>query len=152
MNFLKRILPVLVSMALTGVMCTKKNSTEPEPEPVQGKITAVAAGIAGQNGNVYSVMVYESDWAPGSTATVVAGILAPITGDDFSLTQKLHPVDPQSPGGYSSEDKVFEPKTYSVVFFVSPQGSAPQHFAEVRVAVNGDVTATAPIWADWVHF
>jgi hypothetical protein len=152
MNLFRRLSAVLVIAVMSLVMCSKDNSVNPKPEPFQGKISAVTPGVTGQNGNILAVMVYDADWAPGSNIPVVAGLLATITNDDFSLTQNLHPVDSQSPGGYSTEEKLFEPKTYSVVFFVAPPGSAPQHFTELRVTVNGNVTATAPGWANWTHF
>jgi hypothetical protein len=153
MNFSKRFLPVFVLTVLFVTQCTKEKSTEPEsrPQPVKGKITAAATGITGQNGYVLAVMAYDSDWSPGSDSPVIAGFMVNISSNDFSFTQNLHLVDAQAPGGYSLEDKVFEPKTYSVVFFVAAPGNPPQYFSEVRVAVNGDVAASAPDWAGWVH-
>ncbi len=138
-------------MVLFVYKCSNDKSIEPELQPVKGKITATAMGITGQNGNVYAVMSYDSDWFPGSDSPVIAGIIGTITSDDFSFTQNLHPVDAQAQGGYSSEDMLFEPKTYSVVFFVAAPGNPPQYFSEVRVAVDDDVTATAPNWTNWVH-
>ena len=151
MNFSKRILPALAILAGLAAGCSSDKSTEPNPQPVQGKITAVAAGITGQNGNVLAVTAYDADWSPGSSSPVIAGFMVNITSDDFSFTQNLRTVDAQAAGGYSSADRVFEPRTYSVVFFVAAPGNPPQYFAEVRVAVNGDMTVTAPGWTDWVH-
>jgi hypothetical protein len=149
MNLQKRFPLVLVFMFLFVCSCSNNKSTE--PQPVSGKITATAAGITGQNGNVYAVSAYDSDWFPGSEAPVIAGFMVNITNDNFSSTQNLLAVDNQAPSGLSSEDMLFEPGTYSVVFFVATLGNPPQHFAEVRVTVNGDVTANAPNWSSWAH-
>jgi|GEM_PF-1494939 hypothetical protein len=151
MNLLKRIVSVLVISVLVLPGCSEKKSTNPEPEAVAGTITAIASGIAGQNGSVFAVMAYDSDWFPGSESPVIAGFMTNITSDDFSFTEALHPVDSQAPGGYTSDDKSFEPRTYSVVFYVAPPGNPPQHFTELRVTVNGDMTATAPAWSSWTH-
>lgn len=149
MNILKRLLPVLMLTIFFIFNCSKNNSTE--SQPVNGKITANATGITGQNGNIYAVSAFDSDWSPGSDSPTIAGIMGTITSDNYSFTQNLKAVDDQSPGGLSADDMVFEPKTYSVVFFVAAPGNPPQHFAEVRMEVNGDVIATAPDWASWAH-
>jgi len=149
MNILKRLLPLLTLTVFFVFTCSKNNSTE--SLPVNGKITASATGIAGQNGNIYAVSAFDSDWFPGSNSPTIAGIMGTITSDNYSFTQNLKAVDDQALGGLSADDMVFEPKTYSVVFFVAAPGNPPQHFAEVRMEVNGDVTATAPDWASWAH-
>jgi len=149
MNLLKRLLPVLMLTVFFICNCSKDNSTE--SQPVNGKITASATGITGQNGNIYAVSAYDSDWSPGSNSPTIAGIMGTITSDNFSFTQNLKAVDDQSPGGLSPEDMSFEPRTYSVVFYVAALGSPPQHYTEVRMEVNGDVAATAPDWANWAH-
>ncbi|MBN1895839.1 hypothetical protein JW906_15230 [bacterium] len=142
---------IAVMAVLFAAGCSDKKSTDPEPQPVSGKITATASGITGQNGSVFAVMAYDSDWFPGSEEPVIAGFMTNITSDDFSFTEALHSVDSQAQGGYNSEEKSFEPRTYSVVFYVAAPGNPPQHFAEVRIAVNGDVTAAAPAWSSWAH-
>jgi hypothetical protein len=151
MKFSKKFLPVVLFVMGIFAACSGDKTTEPKPQPVQGRITASVAGIAGQNGKVLVITAFNDDWFPGSESPVIAGFMTNITSDDFSVTQVLHPADSQAPGGYSAADMVFEPKTYSVVFFVAAPGNPPESFSEVRIAVNGDVTATAPAWASWVH-
>jgi Rrf2 family cysteine metabolism transcriptional repressor len=149
MNCFNKWLPVLIGLALMGGGCSDKKSTDPTPDAEPGKITATASGITGQNGSTYLVAVYVADWFPGSTDTVTAGFMTNISSDSFSSTEILHSMNSQwTP---SAEEKVFDPGTYSVVFFVAAPGSPPQYFTEIRLKVNGDVTATAPAWANWTH-
>jgi hypothetical protein len=143
----KHLLALAAVLFLLGGGCGDDGG--PAPVPVPGKITASAGGILGQTGNVYSVVTFAADWYPGATFPAVAGILQTISSDNYSLASALHEVD--TGGNPTSADKTFDPGTYSVVFFVSAPGSPPSHFAEVRVSVNGDVTATAPAWSGWVH-
>ena len=149
----------LLSLALAVVLVTlvggcgssSSKSTSPAPQPSSGLMTVTAAGIVGQNGNIYSVAVYDYDWSPGASGPAVGGVIGTISSNDFSFTAVLRVADSQGNPAAATEEKVFEPKTYSVVFFVSVPARPPQYFAEVRVSVNGDVTATAPRWANWTH-
>jgi hypothetical protein len=141
---------LLLAVAIAvSVGCSSDKSTSPGSNAVRGRITARATGITSQNGNTYSVVVYAYDWSPGATGPSVASIRQMITGDNFASTAVLDSVDSQ--GTPTLVEKVFDPGTYSVVFFVSPPGSPPQHFAELRVAVDGDKTVDAPAWAQWIH-
>jgi hypothetical protein len=149
MNYFKLLFPAIVVMAVINWGCTEKKNTNPTAPTDPGKITATASGITGQNGSTYMVVAYAYDWQPGAQDSAMAGFLTNISGDNFSSTQILHSMNSQ--WTISAEEKVFEPGTYSVVFFVAPPGSPPQYFAEIRLQVNGDMTATAPAWANWTH-
>ena len=149
MRHFPKWLPVWMGLALLGGGCSEKKSTNPSESAEPGKITATAAGITGQNGSTYMVVVYVSNWQPGSTDTVSAGFMTNISSNSFSSTEILHAMN--SHYTPSADEKVFDPGTYSVVFFVAPPGSPPQYFTEIRLQVDGDVTATAPAWANWTH-
>jgi hypothetical protein len=149
MRCIKLLLSAAVAAAVFSLGCSDKKSTNPTPSPTRGKITAAASGITGQNGSTYMAVVYAIDWYPGATDTAIAGFRANISVDNFSSTEILHSMNSQ--WNITAEEKVFEPGTYSVVFFVAPPNSPPQYFAEIRQQVNGDVTATAPAWANWTH-
>jgi len=138
----------ILLMSVTLICGSCDNSTDSGSPAVSGKITAKAAGIQGQNGNTYSVAAYDYDWYPGATGLPVGLILTLISDNNFSSTEALHPFNVE--WNITSEEKVFDAKTYSVVFFVSKPDAPPQIFAEVRVSVNGDVIANAPAWSKWV--
>ena len=95
------------------------------------------------------VAAFAYDWQPGATDSAVAGYRTVVSADNFSSTEVLHASDAQ--WDISEEEKVFEPGTYSVVFFVALPDNPPQFFAEVRSEVNGDITVTAPAWENWVR-
>jgi predicted HTH transcriptional regulator len=143
------LLTAFVVIAVISWGCSEKKNTNPIAPTNPGKITATASGIAGQNGSTYLVAVCAYDWYPGATDTAVAGFMTNISNDSFSSTEILHSMNSQL--NISVEETVFEPGTYSVVFLVSPPDSPPQYFMEVRLRVNGDVTATAPAWINWTH-
>ena len=156
MSLIKALLPVLAVLLValvTACGSSDSKSTSPTPQPSPGKITAIATGITGQTGKTYAVAALDYDWRPGASEPAVGGIMGTISSDDFSFTSVLRITDAQGnlTGNIAQEEKVFEPKTYSVVFFVADPGSPPQYLAEVRISVNGDVRATAPRWVDWVH-
>ena len=147
MAAIKRLLTILL-MSVVLIYGSCDNSTDSGSPAVSGKITAKAAGIQGQNGNIYSVAAYDYDWYPGATGLAVGLIRTTISDSNFSSTEALHPFD--TDGNTISEEKVFDAKTYSIVFFVSAPNVPPQFYAEVRVSVNGDVIANAPAWSNWV--
>lgn len=131
------------TVATTPAQATTQAASGP------GKITVQATGIAGRNGSSYSVSAFDYDWQPGATGPAIGGTMGLITSDDFTINGTIQTID--ASGKTLSEDKVFDSKTYSVVFFVMPPGSPPKDFAEVRVTVKGDTTATAPKWVSWAH-
>lgn len=132
------ILPVVA-----GCSCDDQTS----PAAVRGKITAKAGGISGQSDKVYSVVACDYDWSPGAPPDAIAGFHVTITSNDYSSTAVLDSLDAN--GGPTGVQKTFEPGNYSVVFFVSPQGSSPQYFAEVRLELKGNSTVSAPTWGQW---
>jgi hypothetical protein len=114
---------------------------------VPGTIAATVPSIQGQNGKTLVVGVYDYDWTPGSPNTFVGLIHVPITSDDFSSTVVVTGVG--ADGSPSETPVTFQPGTYSVVFFVSAAGTAPEFFTEVRATVAGDISVSAPAWGSW---
>ncbi len=143
------VLPMILLVACGGSSDNK--TATPVPQAQAGKITAVASGITGQNGKTYAVAAYDYDWAPGAAGPAIGGAMGIINSDNFSFSEVLRTVDQGGNFTLTAEEKTFGPGTYSVVFYVSEQGKPPQYFAEKRVTVNGDVTATAQKWSDWTH-
>jgi hypothetical protein len=142
------VVVVCIALGLFAVSCSNDNNTSgPVREP--GRITAGASGIAGQNGKYLAIFVYNYDWFPGAEEPAVGGTLTSITDEDFSYSAAAESLGVEGqPTGHA---KVFDGGNYSVVFFVGPVGFAPEHFAEVRAVVDGDITVSAPAWANWQH-
>ena len=138
-----------VLLVLLGIVAGCSRDKSVGPEPSRGKITAKADGIQGQSGNLYSVSVYAYDWFPGAETPAIAGVRATIPSDVYSPADTMRTLDAN--GTPTAEPKVFDPASYSVVFFVSVPGFPPRYFAEVRAIVDGDITATAPAWSGWVQ-
>jgi hypothetical protein len=138
----------LLVVAMLVSACDGDNGADPDSQPVAGKITAIASGIAGQDGKTLGVGAYDYDWRPGSPAIGIAGHRTRITGDNFASSEVLLTLDDQRE--MAADEKVFDPGTYSVVFYIVAGDAPPEAWAEVRVVVDGDVNATAPAWADWV--
>jgi hypothetical protein len=136
----------IVLIAALALSCGD-DSGPTDDYPNLGRITASTLGIQGQTGNLYAVYVYAFDWHPGSPNDIVGIVRGEINTEDFSSTAMVQSVNAQ--GEPTGQVKTFNPGTYSVVFFVSPPGSPPDHFAEVRATVDGDVTVTAPAWGSW---
>ena len=105
------------------------------------------SSIKDQSGATLSVGVYDFDWSPGSPNTFAGLVYDPITSNDFSSTLVINGVG--ADGKPTGEPASFQPGEYSVVFFVSPPGSAPKFFTEVRATVAGDITVSAPAWGSW---
>ena len=110
---------------------------------------AAAENISGQSGNTLAVAVFDFDWYPGASWDPKALCRTMIESEDFDFAAGVESLD--SEGNPTGQAKVLDPGTYSVVFFVGPPGSAPQHFVEVRAAVDGNITVSAPDWKSWEH-
>jgi len=136
------------SSSTTGPSATTSaTSSSTTGAAVPGTITATVQSIQGQNGKTLTVGVYDFDWTPGSPNTFVGLIYVPIAGDDFSSTVVVTGVG--ADGSPAETPATFQPGTYSVVFFVSAAGSAPEFFTEVRATVAGDISVSAPTWDSW---
>ena len=150
-----RWIPLLLSLVvvmLVGLACGGNGSPGSTAPPttgaaIPGSITATVSSVEGQNGSTLSVGVYDFDWSPGAPNTFVGLVYAPITSDDFSSSVVVTGVG--ADGSPTQEPAIFQPGTYSVVFFVSPPGSAPEFFSEIRATVAGDMTVSAPAWGSW---
>ena len=134
-------------LAMVLNSCGDKSSDSNQPAP--GKITASASGIVAQNGNTFAVMAYDYDWQPGATELAIAGVMGIINSNPYSFSSVLYAAD--TLGMPTNAERVFDPAIYSVVFFISAPGMPPQHYVEVRSAVNGNITVPAPTWANWIH-
>lgn len=145
------VIVVLLVTLVTACGSSSGNATTSASQSQQGKITAKASGIKGQNGKIFAAAAYNYDWTPGATGPAVAGLVGPITSDNFSFTDILNQLNAWGDPSTSTADMIFDPGTYSVVFYVSAPGGAPQYFAKLRVTVKGDVTATAPNWSSWTR-
>lgn len=131
-----------------GTGCSKSKDDSGSATPVKGKITVSASGILNQNKNILSVAAYPFDWYPGATGAAIAGYQKKIDSDDFSMTAVLDSLD--AAGITTNVEKILDPGDYSVVFYVSAPATPPNHYAEVRVTVNGNMSVNAPAWASWI--
>ncbi|MFC2027748.1 hypothetical protein ACFLU3_03565 [Chloroflexota bacterium] len=145
MKTLKKSLVFLLVVVM--LVCACDSDSDSDSQPVPGKITAIASGVAGQDGKVLAVGAFDYDWKPGSSDFGIAGYRTQITGDSFSLSDVLRKLDDR--GDNTDDEEVFDPGIYSVVFVISTVNTPPEYFVEVRVEVDGDVNATAPAWTDW---
>ncbi len=132
--------------ALSGAGGTSTTPSE-TVTAVPGTITASVSAVAGQNGKIVSVAVYDFDWEPGAPNTQVALLYMPITSDDFSARAVANSVG--ADGSPTGQPASLQPGTYSVVFYIVAQGQAPEKFAEVRATVAGDIQVSAPSWGSW---
>ena len=142
----------LVVIMLVGLACGGNGSPGTTAPPtagaaIPGSITATVSSVKDQNGSTLSVGVFDFDWSPGAANTFVGLVYVPITSDDFSSSVVVTGVG--ADGSPTQETARFQPGTYSVVFFVSPPGSPPGFFSEVRATVAGDITVSAPAWGSW---
>ncbi len=138
----------LVVLACLCLSCgSDKKSTPAEPKP--GTITAIASAITGQSGKYFAVSVFDFDWYPGAPNNPIGIIRVQIADNDYSANGVVESID--QGGDPIGEPKIFDTGAYSVVFFVGAPDSAPEFFAEIRVIVDGNVTAAAPAWAAWSH-
>jgi hypothetical protein len=139
----------LITFVSIGLLSCSGGKKTTAPAPQAGRITARVESIPGQSGNVCAIMAYAVDWQPGAVEPPVAALVAPITAESFSFGGALEARDVN--GQTTGQAKMFDPGVYSVVFFVAVPGSPPSIFAEVRASVDGDITVTAPAWANWQH-
>ncbi len=139
---------LLVIMMLMCACGDEDNGTDSDNPPAPGKITGIVSGITGQDGKAIRVGAFDYDWSPGGLDDPMAGYVKEITGDNFSSSGVLLTFDDQ--GKTTADEMIFDPGTYSVVFIIF-SGGPPEYFVEVRVEVDGNVSATAPSLADWAH-
>jgi hypothetical protein len=130
-----------------GLLSCSEDEEPIAPSPQPGRVSISAAGITGQNGNMFAVMAYGYDWQPGAQDPFLAAHRATIAEDNFSFSDTLQSIDQN--GQLTGQAKLFDPGVYSIVFFVAVPNQPPSIFAEVRATVNGDITVTAPAWATW---
>ena len=141
-------LSTLLVLGCLGLSCGGDDDSSPiAPQP--GTITASATSIQGQNGKYFAVGVFDFDWYPGGPNNPQGVIRASIPGDDYSPSLVVEAIDQN--GDPTGEAKTFAGGAYSGVFFVGQPNSAPESFAEVRAAVDGNITVSAPAWAAWQH-
>jgi hypothetical protein len=138
----------LAAWSLSG--CSEDENNNGNGAPTPGKIEVEADNILDRENDVLSVAVYADtlDWYPGApNEAVISRAITTMDSSNFSFSHVMQELDAQQQE--TGVEMEFEPATYSVVFFVSEQGSAPDRFVEVRAQVNGDMIVEAPPWDQW---
>jgi hypothetical protein len=105
--------------------------------------------VLDQNGKLLMVGVFPYDWQPGAEDPPVALLSQWIDSADFSYESTADSVSDN--GAPTGTDAILEPGVYSIVFFVIPQGTPPEYYAEVRSGVDGNISVSAPAWENWIH-
>jgi hypothetical protein len=144
--------PMLLGCLALGCItgCDRDGYREIVPQ-TPGTITAAAQHVTGRQGDILSIGVWGPgiDWVPGTDADLaVSTAVRVIDSADYSVTHTMTELDPER--GETVLAKAFEPGDYSLVFFAAESGQPPDRFAEVRVHVNGDLSAVAPAWDRWL--
>jgi hypothetical protein len=120
-------------------------------QPQPGTITINASGITGHENDGYLILVAVQP--AGDFQTTLGAMCFLITADPFTIpdtiVQGLEPQDP-NPCSPSGGDKVFDPGDYDVYFQLIQGGQQmPEKTAKVVATVDGDITVSAPAFAEW---
>ncbi len=141
-------LAVLAGTWLAG--CGHDGKPDPAAES-DGRIIATARHVPDRQGDLFQIAAYGAgiDWAPGTdNSLIVSSTVQAIDATDYSVTRTMPEMGSQ--GLETDQAKSFSPGEYSILFYVMEPGSSPDHFAEVRIHVNGDASVEASSWDRWV--